>query len=274
MNADLSQRWRDRRDSYRQRGEAFRPADYVVEPIQADRAARDFVQQHHYSGTYPAARCRVGLYRLRDAWPPRELVGVAVFSVPASQAVVPKWAGVEAGAGIELGRLVLLDEVPFNAESWFVARAMRHLRDLSAPPVALLSLSDPTPRTAADGRVVTPGHTGTIYQSLNGLYCGLTAPTLHYLLPSGRILSPRALSKIRAQDQGADYAARQLLAEGLPSRAPHEEPPAWLARVLPTLRRLRHPGCHVYRWRLDPAADLSPVVALPYPKKDSAHDVV
>ena len=272
MTPPLSQRWRDRRDSYRQRGEGFHPASYRVEPIAPDRDARTFVEQHHYSGSYPAARARVGLYRLRDAWPPRELVGVAVFSVPPSQAVIPKWTALPAAAGIELGRFVLLDEVPFNAESWFLARAIRAMRATlgDAAPSVLLSLSDPTPRTAADGRVITPGHIGTIYQSINGAYLGTTRATLHHLLPSGRILSPRALSKIRAQDQGAAYAERQVVAEGLDPRRPGEEPTAWLARVLPTLRRLPHPGCHVYRWPLAPGVPLPPAPSLPYPKKAPA----
>ena len=75
----LTQRWRDRRDSYRQRGEAFHPSEYGVEPIRGDRAARAFVEAHHYSASFPAARCRVGLYRQRPGWYAPELVGVAVL---------------------------------------------------------------------------------------------------------------------------------------------------------------------------------------------------
>ena len=103
------QRWRHRRDSYRPAGEPIDPSRYGVEPIADDTTARAFIVAHHYSGSLPAARCRVGLYRTRPFARP-ELVGVAVFSQPASEAVLPKWLGTS--AGVELGRLVLLDDVP------------------------------------------------------------------------------------------------------------------------------------------------------------------
>jgi hypothetical protein len=73
-----TQRWRERRDSYRPTREPIRTALYDVAEIATDTEAREFVERHHYSGTYPAARARVGLY-LRG-----ELCGVAVFSHPAN----------------------------------------------------------------------------------------------------------------------------------------------------------------------------------------------
>lgn len=263
-SADLTQRWRDRRDTYRQRGEAFHPGEYGVEPIPRDAPARAFVEAHHYSASYPAARCRVGLYRQRPGWYAPELVGVAVYSVPMSQAVIPKWGNVEAAEGIELGRFVLLDEVPFNAESWFLARARRILSAEIPGLRALISMSDPLPRVDASGRVVTPGHVGAIYQAGNAAYLGRTKPVIHHLAPSGRFLSPRALSKIRTEDQGWEYASRQLVSEGAPPRRPGESPADWLARVLPGFPRVRHPGNHVYVWRLDRGAQPA---SLPYPKR-------
>ena len=56
---------------------------------------------------------------------------------------------------VELGRLVLLDEVPGNGESWFIARCFELLRREGI--VGVLSFSDPVPRTTADGRKVLPG---------------------------------------------------------------------------------------------------------------------
>jgi hypothetical protein len=248
-----TQRWRDRRDTYRQRGEAFHPSEFGVELIASDRTARDFVWAHHYSGSFPSARCRVGLYRSREGWYRPELVGVAVFSVPMSQAVIPKWAGVEPRHGIELGRFVLLDEVPFNAETWFLSRATAALRAELPELKALISFSDPVARTDSTGAVVTPGHVGTIYQARNAAYLGRTDPILHWLASSGRFLSPRALSKIRGGEQGWEYASRDLVSAGAPPRLPAEEPAAWLRRALTSgaFSRIRHPGNHAYLWRFD-----------------------
>lgn len=72
MSDDKCQRWTRRRDSYRPAGEPIDPSRYGVELI-AEQVARDFVVREHYSGSYPAARCRVGLFRSTGAswWAPR-----------------------------------------------------------------------------------------------------------------------------------------------------------------------------------------------------------
>ena len=116
-----AQRWRARRVSYRPAGEVIDPCAYEVAAIGDDATARAFVVAHHYSGSYPAARERVGLYRAG------ELVGVAVFSRP-GQARVLDALPCDAAASVELGRFVLLDSVPGNGESWFLARAIDLLR--------------------------------------------------------------------------------------------------------------------------------------------------
>ena len=265
----LTQRWRDRRDSYRSRGEGFDPAEYGVEVIDNDRTARDFICRHHYSGSYPAARWRVGLYRRRPGWFASELVGVAVYSVPVQQATIPRYApGVTAGEGAELGRFVLLDEVPFNAETWFLARAEATVRRGLAVR-AVVSYSDPMPRQDASGRVVTPGHVGTIYQARNAMYLGLSAARWHYLTREGRFLSVRGMSKIRGQEQGWEGAAAALVGAGAPVRRVGEEPGAWLGRALQEgpFVRVRHPGNHVYLWCFDRSIQ---VTGEAYPKRGTA----
>jgi hypothetical protein len=264
----LEQRWRDRRDSFRQRGDRFDPSAFRVEVISGDRTARAFVEQHHYSGSYPAARCRVGLYREQAGWFRPELVGVAVFSVPMAQSVIPKWAGVQAAEGVELGRFVLLDEVGFNGESWFLARALRALHAEIPTVRAVVSFSDPLPRQTSAGIVVTPGHVGTIYQALNASYRGRTEGRSHYMTAEGRFLSPRAISKIRGGEAGWEYATRDLTASGAPPRLPGEEPAAWLARVLPLFSRVAHPGNHAYTWTIGARGRIgAPPSVLPYPRR-------
>lgn len=50
-----------------------------------ESVAKHFILTHHYSGSYPAARLRVGLYERG------ELVGVAVYSEPANVGAVGAW---------------------------------------------------------------------------------------------------------------------------------------------------------------------------------------
>jgi hypothetical protein len=193
---DVAQRWRSGRASYRPAGEVIDPRRYEVAAIDgpgADNIARAFVVAHHYSASYPAARERIGLYR------GGALVGVAVFSHPAQDKVLGCLPCPKAEA-VELGRLVLLDDVPANGESWFIARTFAELRQRGYAGV--VSFADPVPRSAVGGAVVFPGHLGVIYRATNAVYTGLaTARTLR-LLPDGRVFSERTRSKIRARERG------------------------------------------------------------------------
>jgi hypothetical protein len=259
---DFVQRWRDRRDSYRPAGETINTLAYEVAAISgkgSDTIARSFVEQHHYSASYPAARFRFGLYRSSA------LVGAAVFSVPCRKEVISVPLGVPFDEGTDLGRFVLLDDVPANGETWFLARCFDELRKIGLAGV--VSMSDPFPRTTADGTVQFGGHAGTIYQGLNGVYLGrATSRTLH-LLPDGSVFSDRAAAKIRSQERGHEYAAAQLVAAGARPMRISEDPRAWLREVLePLTRKVRHPGNFRYAWGFSKAVKKRLVPAGPYPK--------
>ena len=58
----FSQRWRDRRESYRPAGEPINPRLYEVAELAGDREAKAFILAHHYSVSYPSARVRFGLF--------------------------------------------------------------------------------------------------------------------------------------------------------------------------------------------------------------------
>ncbi|MGQ3044106.1 MAG: Mom family adenine methylcarbamoylation protein [Brevundimonas aurantiaca] len=266
MLVTRSQRWRERRSLYLADRETVRPQDYDVRPIE-EREARDFVRYHHYSGTFPAARLSVGLFAAGGS----ALKGVAVFSVPMNQAVTPKHTGlVEPRAAAELGRLVLLDDVPQNGESHFVSRAFRCLRAEKPEILAVVSYADPTPRFGDGGTLLKPGHIGQAYQALSASLRGRTLPRYQYILPKGQIVSERALAKIRAQDQGHRYAAAQLAAGGVEPRRAHEDPRAWLRRILAEgqIQRRLGAGKYVYAWPLTLAARLAArdLPTLPYPR--------
>lgn len=258
MITTTCQRWNTRRDAYRPAGEPIRTAEYSVALIPDDATARAFVCAHHYSASYPAARFRAGLYH-HD-----ELVGVAVFSVPTNDAALAPWLPGSPRDHVELGRFVLVDSVPANGETWFLARAF----ELLAGSVGgVLSFSDPMPRVTAGGATCFAGHIGTIYQAHNARYLGRTQVRTWHLLPDGRVLSARAIQKVRGLERGWRYVVEDLRSFGA---APFEgDPRAWLAAELPRItRRVRHPGNHRYVWGLDRAVrrHVERLQAQPYPK--------
>jgi hypothetical protein len=216
------------------------PRDYEAAPLD-ETAAKAFVLGHHYSGSYPAARFRFGLYRRG------QLAGVAVFSHPCRDDVLTNVFPGEALESVDLGRFVLLDEVPGNGETWFLARCFEGLRREELRGV--VSFSDPVPRANAEGVVVFPGHIGTIYQAHNGVYLGRSTPRTLRLLPSGHVFSARAQQKIRGRERGWEYAVAQLVRAGAPE--PGDDLARWLKGALQAVTRpQRHHGCHRYAWAL------------------------
>ncbi|HEU4405549.1 MAG TPA: hypothetical protein VFS43_09690 [Polyangiaceae bacterium] len=261
MIAPACQRWRGGRDSYRPAREVIDTRRYEVAPIATDREARAFVEAHHYSGSYPAARARFGLYRRGG-----ELAGVAVVSHPMREGVLSCLPG-RGLERAELGRFVLLDGVEANGETWFLARVFELLRRSGF--VALVSHSDPCPRTSAAGAVVFGGHVGTIYQAHNAAYLGRATPRTQRVLPDGTVLSARALSKVRAGERGRRYAAELLERHGAwpLGAAGVVDPAQWLRLWVPWVTRpLRNPGPHRYAWGLTGAAKKHLPSSLPYPK--------
>lgn len=246
----MTQRWLLRRERWRPRGELFNAARHSAEVLDEGDAKR-FTVDHHYSGSYPAARFRVGLFRSGCSHR-HGLAGVAVFSVPMNGASLPKYCGVPVTAGAELGRFVLLDEVEANGETWFLGQAFALLVSHRPELLAVLSYADPIPRVDQTGATLTPGHVGTIYQAFNGRYTGRSAPRLLTLTQDGRTVSPRALSKLRNGERGAGHVYSMLRAAGAPARSPLEQDAAYVERALREgpFRRFAHPGNHRYAWPL------------------------
>jgi hypothetical protein len=256
----FNQRSRAGRDAYRPPDEPIRTAEYDVAELPDDRAAKAFVVRHHYSGSYPAARWRFGLFR-RGV-----LQGVAVFSHPCNDLVLTSVFPGRPTDSVELGRFVLLDEVPGNGESWFLGRCFRLLRREGL--VGVVAFSDPRRRSDGQGNTIFGGHVGTIYQAHNAAYLGRSAARTLHLLPDGRVLPERAQQKIRAADRGVHYAVGRLVAWGA-------EPPrnykagslaAWLCEWRRHLcRPVRHWGNHKYAWALGRGVRLP--FGQPYPKQ-------
>jgi hypothetical protein len=245
--SDWCQRWLNRRPTWQHPSAGgFDRRRYDVAEL-AETSARAFVVANHYSGTFPAASLCAGLFD--GVW----LVGVAVLSVPVQAKVLtdvfPDLAPYH--ESLELGRLVLADQVPANAETWFLARVWELARRRGLRGVVMFS--DPIARCTLAGDIVFPGHVGVIYQAASTLALGRGTPRTQYWLPDGRVLNARALQKVRSDEVGTDYVERMLLAAGAQPRRRRESGRDWLRRALidAEVRRIRHPGCYRYAFALD-----------------------
>lgn len=232
-------------------GRAVRP-----EPVRRRRRSParlcPFVANHHYSGSCTQGAWAYGLYRAtaRDVG----LVGVAVFNRSTSERVLPSHTGFDAAEGTELGRLVLLDDVPYNGESFFLARALRLLRAEAPGLRVVVSFADPMERRdPVSGALCKAAHWGVVYQASNAYHTKRTHPRVVYLGRDGRAYSDRKFRKIRNGTQGWRYAERDLVALGARPRQPGEDPSAWLdeALAIGVLTGVKHPGTLGYAFGLD-----------------------
>lgn len=270
MFAAGNQRWRERKAIFRRPDEQIKTADFEVAPIELDVPAKAFVEDHHYSGSYPSARFRYGLYKHAD------LVGVAVFSHPQRDEVLTRvFATGDKLDSTELGRFVLTDTVRGNGETWFLARCFELLR--AEGILGVVSFSDPLPRQDENGLITMPGHVGTIYQAMNGRYLGRSKRETLRLLPNGQSITRRTIAKIRSGKKGWNYSVRKFTAFGFPAPrclateiADVDELNTWLDRALEVVTRpVCHPGNHKYAWAVNKKAkrflpELNPAI---YPKK-------
>jgi hypothetical protein len=246
-SSEWCQRWRGRGHTWRHRSEGGFDRDiHRVEPL-GKASAREFVLAHHYLGSFSQAQRCFGLYRRG------ELAGVAVFGVPGNQAChTGPFPELHPNREVTtLTRLVVLDLVEANGESFFVSRCLKALA--AEGWRAVVAQSDPVPRTTTSGKLVFPGHVGTIYQATAGaVYWGRARAKPRLLLPDGTVLPERSLQKVRGQERGAGGMERFLVDRGARPKTWRDEPHAWLAEALEAVgaRSQRHGGNHRYAWPL------------------------
>lgn len=266
MITNLHQRWRTGRSLYSVPSATINPLHYDVAEIDDERARR-FVLEHHYSGTYPSARRRFGLFRFGV------LAGVAVFSYPVNDKTITNVFKCESARdGLELGRFVLTDDVPANGETWFLARCRERLKN---DFVGFVMFSDDVGRTNIFGEICFGGHIGTIYQASSAAFLGRGTARYLRLLPDGRVFSDRALQKIRKAEQGWIYAAAMLQQFGADALDESADRPArmnWLRAALDRHTRiLKHPGNLKYGFSFSKRVQLH---SLPYPKMNKINPLV
>jgi hypothetical protein len=245
---EWTQRWHNGDPSWaHERLGWFDPDDYGIDLIPR-KTAVDFITTHHYSRSVPAMRkYRFGLFHLADD--AEALCGALVLTIPPRKEVLtgvfPRLVAYYESA--EIGRLVLLDHVPHGAEGWFVAEVRRWLAG-NTTIRGLVMHSDPEPRENNAGKIILPGHAGSVYQALSAPCLGTTKPR-RITLVDGLVFSDRARSKILNLDQGWRYATQQLVDAGAdPFDVAHDDPREWLPVALrqANAKSRDHGGCWRY----------------------------
>ncbi|MFI1794455.1 hypothetical protein ACH40D_39525 [Streptomyces olivaceoviridis] len=221
----------------------------------------------------PAVRFAYGL--IDTAAPPAgQLVGVLTLGIPTQAAVLTSVFRelTPYADSLELNRLVLRDEVPTNAETWFQARAFRLAAARGIR--GIVAHSDPEPRTrltAHGPEMIFPGHYGTIYQAKGMDYLGKTRRRRLTMLPDGSVLHERAMSKVRNNERGRGGVETRLVALGARPRHEGEPGRAWLEEALHTVgaRVVSHGGNHRYAAYIGPCTGRRiTATSYPYPKAD------
>jgi hypothetical protein len=159
---------------------------------------KEFVKRHHYSHGIHNGPMTWGLF---DGG---TLVGVIAFAAPSSENVRASVFGAEAKNSVtDLHRLVLLDEVPHNSESWFIVRGLRALKEERPYYRAVLSFAD-----------ATQGHVGTIYQATNAIYTGRSSRARFFLDADGRLRHPRQNGHNVTLTEAEAWGWRPVMREG------------------------------------------------------------
>jgi hypothetical protein len=199
---------------------------------------------------------------------------------PARYAVVPLRTAqtVQFIAGhhysLELNRLVLLDRVPANAESWFCARAFRHAGQLGVR--GILAYCDPVGRhrlhPGGGVDVLMPGHLGAVYAALSAMQVHRARRRTHTLLPDGTTLVGRSASKIVGGERGGRAVIDRLVQLGAIPPRPGADLASWLHRALTDVGAIEfdHPGNYKFAWRTGTAKQrrrvpIDGVIDAPYP---------
>lgn len=126
-------------------------AKCVVTPIA--KCDVDHMIKWHYIGKWPGV-CTLILALVME----EHAVGVIVFALPPRE-TAKRYGGV----AWELARLWLMDDVPQNAETFLISRAVRYIKRYHKEVCALVSYADPS-----------VGHSGVIYKAANWTADGRT----------------------------------------------------------------------------------------------------
>jgi hypothetical protein len=135
---------------------------YWVEHSSYTKQIQTFLKKWHYSDyTYLQHKETFTLWVSGNFGFP-ELVGVCIYTRPAGIAAANKYYPKDPDKCLELRRLCLIDDTPKNAESYFVSRTLKFLKQKTNWQF-VISYADPE-----------QGHSGVIYRASNFKYEGVT----------------------------------------------------------------------------------------------------
>lgn len=179
----------------------------VVVKLETDKQmVKEFIENNHYAHKIPqAVKYRFGLYYQNI------LKGIVIFSIPANMYTITSiFKNENQSIGIELSRLFTYDDTPKNFESYCLSKCFNYIKQNSNYDV-IVSYADPN-----------FNHVGYLYQALNGIYLGETAPEIRYLY-NGQLLTRRSLGRKR-DDTEANHAKRIMLdgAEKIKMKGKHK----------------------------------------------------
>lgn len=148
---------------------------FTVKPAEPKRI-NPFIESWHYSGNMNGVKSEYcfGLF-----WQDK-LIGAAVFAEPATKGVDTAYSDNEQLKVIELRRLCCIDNTPRNAESFFIGKMLKWLKQYSDIDI-VLAYSD-----------LAHGHSGIIYQASNFEKVGEVEP-IKVIEYKGKIYHDRSL---------------------------------------------------------------------------------
>lgn len=139
--------------------------------------------QQHYLHKWPGVTVlRLGMFLTNVA------VGCVIYALPPRETEVRY-----GGTTWELARLWIDDALPRNAETWLIAKSVKHIREYFKAVKILVSYADPS-----------AGHRGTIYRAANWKDDGST---------DERRATPR--TDYEDADTGKVYSRRAHVPEGV-----------------------------------------------------------
>jgi len=162
---------------------------------------KDFIEKWHYSGSINGLKVSYSFGLYHD----EVLVGGMIYGKLAMGGVAQKY-GVTDDEILELRRLCLIDDTPRNAESFFIGKTLRWLKQNTAIKTIV---------SYADSNY---GHSGVIYRATNFTHVGMTAPGRVIINSEGRKYHDKA---IRTRYNGELKPFAQRLVNELESGTAH-----------------------------------------------------
>ena len=136
---------------------------YIVQETTFNHTVRKFLKKWHYSDYVNIQAKHTFCLFKNGKFDIPEMIGVCIYTRPAGPSAGQTYYPEAPDRVLELRRLCLIDETPKNAESYFVGRTLRWLRQ-NTNWEFVISYADEE-----------QGHKGVIYKASNFKYLGKTS---------------------------------------------------------------------------------------------------